>query len=95
MTSARVIVRRHSYVAETVQSGMRRMTDDGRLRLSSLAVLWITVSAVVGTTRGKFQLSDSRLITALGSQCDKNPICWTYKLPRTSRNKSVALYYSS
>jgi len=26
------------------------------------------------------------------AQYDKNPICWTYKLPRTSCNKSIAQY---
>jgi len=34
----------------------------------------------------------SRLITDWGSRCDKNPICWTYKLPRTSCNKSRLLH---
>jgi len=41
------------------------------------------------------QATASRLITAWGPQCDKNPICWTYKLPRTSCNKSVTQYYSN
>jgi len=31
----------------------------------------------------------------LPSQCHKTPNCWTYKLPRTSCNKSIALYYSN
>jgi len=38
--------------------------------------------------------TSSRLITVERSQCDENPICWTYKMPRTSCNKSIALYYS-
>jgi len=29
------------------------------------------------------------------SECDKNPIYWTYTLPRILCNKSIALYYSN
>jgi len=78
---------RWRFLQVTWPNRQRQSTEGSQLATEISSIPPEPLHRVTMWTVGK--ATASRLITACGFQCDKKPICWTYKLSRTSRKSII------